>query len=686
MNSFLHLILATCVLTLSSLSGCILSAQSEVDAPILRAVYGDFAPYSFTDDDGTARGYNIDLTRQIALQAGYELEFVTADNPKQFMAMLSAGEVDLTPLMALTTRRRSEGLATTPLGQFELSIYVRRDREIVTIEELSGQKIGVVIGDISQAAAELIPAAKVVKYATTDAILLPLLNGEVDAVATVVEPFEAKLRESFIKDKVRRLTPTLTTIPYGLIVRSDLPQVHSAFENVIETMILPDALTKLRAHWFGQDLSIVEHPWFSRVAQIVGGIGIATVALGIYAVRLRKHSVRLLVENGENGLLIDALDQMRAGVVIFDSNMQTVHWNKGFETRFPDIVPQLGLGTTLAQMSLYANEKNLLFSDLSAQEMAAWTKEMVVQIRKGETVQRVVKNQKNDRFDLSMFQLGTGHFAAIWVDITQLHQQQERIAIQSNELARKNQQLSAFSTMAAHDLKAPLVQQAALMDFILEDIAEAQIDLPQEIQSNIATVTDLSCRMNTLVRDLLDYAKADTAEAVAVCFAPDLRLDAVVKLSGLNPKIKISVMPNMPPVMVDPNAFDLVMRNLISNAIKHHDKPNGQITLSAHQVGDVVVLEVEDDGPGIAEEVKGRVFDPFLRLTKVEGTGLGLSLVKKTVVSWGGKISLRSAAGRGCIFRISLPCAPDDVVVLRNMKTPSCQRFNQYEDIQPLLG
>jgi signal transduction histidine kinase/ABC-type amino acid transport substrate-binding protein len=667
---------------LSSLSGCLLSAQQAIERPIIRAAYGDFSPYSFTDEEGHARGYSIDLTRQIVRQAGYKVEFVAAENPKKFMAMLARGEVDVTPLMALTAKRRAAGLASTPLGQFELAVYVRHDREIVAIEELAGRRIGAVVGAISQGAAELIPSVEVVEYQNIEAILLPILSGEVDAIATVVEPFEAMLRENYIKDKMRRLGPTLTTIPYGLIVRSDLPEVHRAIEDVIGTMVIPDALITLRGQWFGQDPSIVEHPWFSSVVQIVGGIGLATVALGFYAVRLRRRSVRLLVENGGNGLLIDALDQMRAGVVIFDSNMRAVHWNRGVESRFPDIVPLLGTGATIEQAIMYAYANKLLFSNSNSCEMATFAGQMAVQLRKGATIQRIVKTSENDHFDLSMFRLGTGHYAAIWVDVTQQHQQQERISTQSCELARKNQQLLAFSAMAAHDLKAPLVQQAALMEFIWEDIVDAKIALPLETQRHFATLTDLSRRMNILVSDLLDYAKADKEQIAPVCFAPDARLDAVVKLSGLNPEIKIDVMRNMPTVRVEPNAFDMVMRNLISNAIKHHDKPIGHIKLRAYQLGEEVFLEIEDDGPGIADKSKDRVFDPFCRLTKVEGTGLGLSFVKKTVASWGGSISLRSASVRGCIFQIVLPAAPDNVIALSTGPLPQAVAGNKREIIK----
>jgi signal transduction histidine kinase len=80
--------------------------------------------------------------------------------------------------------------------------------------------------------------------------------------------------------------------------------------------------------------------------------------------------------------------------------------------------------------------------------------------------------------------------------------------------------------------------------------------------------------------------------------------------------------------------------------------------LRAHRKGDEIVIEVEDDGPGIALKHHARIFEPFARLTKVEGTGLGLAFVQKTVAAWGGQVNLRAAAGHGCIFSISLPAAP----------------------------
>ncbi len=681
MYSFLRLILATCVLFAASLSGCMLSAQDMPDRPILRSVYGDFYPYSYTATDGRAEGYNIDLTRQLADQAGYDVVFTPASNPKEFFALLERGEIDLTPLLALTPEREEMGLATSALGQYDLSVYVRSDSDISTINALSGRTVGVVTGSLVQTAAAMIPFVEVREFQTSDALILPLLSGQIDAVVAVVEPFEALLRRNFVKDKMQQLEPSLTILPYGLFVRRDLPQVHAELERVIVRYADPQTLGPLRNRWFGKDRGIVEHPWFERVAMIVGGIGLATVSLGIYAVRLRRRSARLLAENDENQLLIDALDQIRAGVVIFDREMLAVHWNNGFENQFPDMVPLLREGVNIEGISLYVYDRNLARSGVTKQENIAAAAKLARQLRKGITEQGIVTTPLGDTFDLSMFRLGTGHYAAIWMDVTQLQRQQEHIASQSVELERKNSQLLAFSAMAAHDLKAPLLQQAALMEFILEDVADADIALPAEVQRHFGMLSDLSGRMNALVRDLLEYAKADNVQAKTLCFLPETRLEAVLKLSGGNRNIKITVVRGMPAVQVEPNAFDMVMRNLVSNAIKHHDKPLGQITLRAKRVEDMVLIDVEDDGPGIATQHRNSVFDPFCRLTNVEGTGLGLAFVKKTVLAWGGQVTLRPAAERGCIFRVTLPAAPDNVIALTAQQGEDGMPFDQQKAI-----
>lgn len=662
MNLFQRFSIVALLGLVSALSGYAVLAEPSPEGPVLRAVYIESFPYSFTGEDGRAQGYNIDVTRQLAEAVGYRVRFIPVQNPHQLLELLARGEADVTPFLALTSVHQAAGLATSSLGEYALSVYVRRDREFETIHALAGMRVGVVHGEITDPLAARFPFAQIVEYETSDEVLLPLMMGEIDAVVSVAETFEARLRTHFIEDKVRRLSPALATIPYGLIIRRDLPDLHAAIEEVVQAAATPAALIPLRAHWFGSSRSILEHPWFSNVALIVGGIGTAMIALTVYAVRLRRRSVKLQVENRENQLLIDALDKISGAITIFDSEMKGVHWNSGFEKRFPQIIPKLCDGGELETVIKFAYENGIFQTNMSGQEISEFAIQTVQRLRAGGTVRQIIETQSDNTFDLSIFRLGSRHFAAIWLDVSELYRQQAQIAQQSSELARKNQQLQAFSTMAAHDLKAPLVQQATLIDFILEDLGDAQINLPAVVQSNFETLKEVSRRMNILVSDLLNYAKADADPSHVESFVPNSRFDGILSLSAINPRIKLSVMPDMPGIQVDPNSFDLVMRNLISNAAKHNDQPSGQITIRGVQREHSVVIEIEDNGPGVPEKQQARIFEPFCRLTAVEGTGLGLAFVKKTVEGWGGEISLRAAPVRGCVFEVSLPAAPADLM------------------------
>lgn len=664
MYKLMRLLLAASVLSLASLTGCLLSAQEQIDHHVLRAAYVDVHPYSFAGGEAGAQGYSIDVMRQMAQAAGYDIRFVPARDAQQMMEMLEQGAAEMTAFVPLTPEWRDVGFASAPLGQYAQSVYVRRDHNDHGFAALSGQRIGVGAKGISPVVAALIPGAHIIEYPSEDALLLPLLRGEVSAVVAVAETFNANLRTHFIEEEVRRLSPTLAQTPYGVVVRRDLPNVYAAFQQAIRQPGAQLDLTALHARWFGTDRGIFQHPWFSSVAMVFGGTALALISLTVYALRLRRSAARLRIDHRANQLLIGAFDNIRAAITIFDSDMKALHWNSGFECRFPRMVPVLKGGATIEQSCLQAYRHGDFMTDMSPDEMVGFASGLSKRLRNGESLQWIVETPGGYTFDLSMFRLGARHYAAIWVDVSELHHQQERISAQSRELSRTNQQLLAFSSMAAHDLKAPLMQQSTLIDFIREDISALGIKFPVDVETHFAVLKDLSRRMSLLVGDLLEYAKADADLTIPVCFAPAARLEGVLKLAVCGRRMNIKIEPDMPDVSVDPTSFDLVMRNLISNAAKHHDQGEGGIILRGYKQGHMVVIEVEDDGPGIATKDHARVFEPFARLTRVEGSGLGLALVRKAVVAWGGTISLRAASGRGCIFSVTLPCAPDPVADL----------------------
>ncbi|KIN71221.1 ATP-binding protein [Sulfitobacter guttiformis] len=657
MSLFSRVVLTAVCLVSMIVLGVSVKAGGADKRQILHAAYSEFPPYEFTDAEGVAQGYGVDLLRTAAGVAGYEIEFVAAQSPEHTLTLLEQGEVDLTLLLALTPERQTAGRPISGLGEYVLSVYVRRDSTIDDIAGLSGLRIGIVADTMTQSAENLLPEVTLIPYQTSDSLLLPLLRGELDGVVAVAETFDARLRINFIEDKVSRLDRALVATEYGMIVRRDLVTVHAALARTIAMSEKSGMLQVLHARWFGHNRSIYLHPWFENVAIIVGGIALTTFALVFYAARLRRRSAALSLENDAHQLVNNALDKIGAAITIFDSDLRALHWNDGFEARFPALVPYLEAGTTLDRACALFYELGILGSGSDGDEIDALATTIAHHLRGGEMFHRIVHTQMENSFDLSIFPLGSRFYAAIWVDVTVMHQQQKQLSAQSIELSHKNQQLLAFSAMAAHDLKAPLTQQQVVVEFITEDLLEAQLSLPAEAQGHFATLGDLSARMSRLVSELLDYAKADTRQAPAQCFSPNTRIEGIIKLAAAGNGMNIEVMEDIPAVQVEPVCFDMVMRNLITNAAKHHDRPDGTIIVRGHRERGEVIIEIEDDGPGIKAMDQARVFEPFARLTAVQGSGLGLAFVQRTVAAWGGSVTLRSAPNRGCIFRLSVPAA-----------------------------
>jgi signal transduction histidine kinase len=115
----------------------------------------------------------------------------------------------------------------------------------------------------------------------------------------------------------------------------------------------------------------------------------------------------------------------------------------------------------------------------------------------------------------------------------------------------------------------------------------------------------------------------------------------------------------MPKLYTERVPLETVLRNLVANAIKHHDRPQeGVVHISIEDLEDWVAFSVADNGPGIPPQHHERIFQVFQSLKprdQVEGSGMGLAIVKKTVESQGGQIEVESDVGQGATFRFTWP-------------------------------
>jgi PAS domain S-box-containing protein len=248
-----------------------------------------------------------------------------------------------------------------------------------------------------------------------------------------------------------------------------------------------------------------------------------------------------------------------------------------------------------------------------------------------------------------------GLIYAVARDITEHKKSQELLARQTKELARSNADLEQFAYAASHDLRAPLRTLTTLSEWIEEDVRSGG---GRDVGKHLAQMRDRVRRMESLTDDLLRYARAGRPGAEVGPVDTAALIDEMTGLLNLPEGFQVIVTPGMPVFLAAKAPLGQVFRNLIGNAVKHHDRPAGQVVVSARDRGPTYEFSVADDGPGIPEHFRDRLFKMFQRLEtsdRVDGSGIGLALVKRHVESRGGEVSLDPAGGRGATFRFTWP-------------------------------
>jgi signal transduction histidine kinase len=232
------------------------------------------------------------------------------------------------------------------------------------------------------------------------------------------------------------------------------------------------------------------------------------------------------------------------------------------------------------------------------------------------------------------------------------------------QLERSNRDLEEFAYIASHDLKAPLtgIKSAALwLEEDLNDVSDESKQLLGLMQSRIE-------RMETLLDDLLTYSRVGRTDTAV----SETKLDDIVAgiIEVLSPpmNIKVRVEGELPVIVTASAQLEQVLRNLINNGIKHHDKQTGEIVLSAERKGDFVEFVVRDDGPGILPQFHEKIFELFQTLKRrgeKESTGMGLAIVKKLVERQNCRITVHSQGnGTGSEFRFRWPTSPSTIFSL----------------------
>jgi PAS domain S-box-containing protein len=231
---------------------------------------------------------------------------------------------------------------------------------------------------------------------------------------------------------------------------------------------------------------------------------------------------------------------------------------------------------------------------------------------------------------------------------------EERVSERTAELERSNRELDRFAYVASHDLKAPLRAIDNLSKWIEADVLDL---LPPASQTHLVKLRGRVLRMERLLDDLLTFSRAGRIQHTRELVDAEQLVRGAFELLSPPPDF-VLLTENLPLLETQRVPLETVLRNLLGNAIKHHNRTDGVIQVSAVEQGAWVEFRVADDGSGIAANFHERIFELFQTLQprdRVEGSGMGLAIVKKTVENMGGAIHIESAPGAGSIFRFTWP-------------------------------
>ncbi|APE18199.1 HAMP domain-containing histidine kinase [Mycobacterium crocinum] len=236
-------------------------------------------------------------------------------------------------------------------------------------------------------------------------------------------------------------------------------------------------------------------------------------------------------------------------------------------------------------------------------------------------------------------------------------------SVESAEQARTSEErMRRFITDASHELRTPLTTIRGFAELYRQGAA-------RDVEMLMSRIESESRRMGLLVDDLLLLARLDAQRPLEQRRVDLLALatDAVHDAQSIAPKRTITMEvldgPGTPEVIGDEARLRQVLGNLVANALQHTPE-TARITVRVGTSSDDAVLEVADEGPGMTPEDARRVFERFYRTDSSRarasgGTGLGLSIVDSLVYAHGGRVTVTTAPGQGCCFRVSLPRIAD---------------------------
>lgn len=242
---------------------------------------------------------------------------------------------------------------------------------------------------------------------------------------------------------------------------------------------------------------------------------------------------------------------------------------------------------------------------------------------------------------------------------------EEKVAAATQRLRELDQAKSDFISIVSHEVRTPLTSIQGFSELLLNRPLA-----PDRQRQFLGHILHESERLSRIVEDLLDLSRIEAGKGkplnrIPLALIPLLEANAeVFRCQSPAHEIQVEASPDLPRVLVDPDALDRALKNLLSNAVKYSPRGGRVLLRAARSVSEpgFVEISVEDRGVGIPPEAIDRIFEKYYRVSepsgvRARGLGIGLALVKSLVEAHGGGVRVASSPGQGSRFTVTLPVA-----------------------------
>lgn len=620
----------------------------------------DYPPYEYLNERGEPIGFTVDLVRALARELGEPIAIRLGPWPAIFHAFEVEGSVDFLDLF-YTPERAVRVEYTTAFAVVYDEVFVRREApRACAYEDLAGKEVIVQRASTTEEhLSRHARGARLMRVPSEPAALRLLAAGFHDCAIVTSVAGRLAIKKYGLAGLVTSGEPVRPR-DYAFAVHKENLALRDRLNAALAALKASGEFQRIYDRWFGE----LEPPTAAQAfLRAYGGwvlLAVLLVSAGVFgwnralAVRVDERTKAL---GAATQRLKDLFDNANDAIFLVDPDTgRILDANRRASERYGYSRAEL-LAMRVHELGApdEAGEVTTSLERLSAAGHAM--------------IERTHRRKNGAPVDVEIsarvIEIDGRRVAEAFVrDISErkcVERERGRLA---GELARSNAELEAFVYTISHDLKAPLITIGGFARLAERDLAAGD---RAHARDSLGEICNAAGGMQALIEDLLALSRIGhiVGEREPVAFG-ELMAEVLARLRApiASTGAQVSVIEPMPALRVDRMRFVQVMQNLVDNAIKfHREGVAPQVEIGALGAEGECRLYVRDNGVGIGEKYREKIFELFQRLdTRIEGTGVGLTIVRRIVELHDGRVWVESESGRGSTFWIALP---DSVIVAR---------------------